>query len=77
MRRYFKLLVLGFAMIIVGLSPVSAADISVNNTWTNEQIQNAIDIASSGDIFRFAEGVYTGVMLNINKSGHSCPQRNF
>lgn len=68
MRRYFKLLVLGFAMILVGLSPVSAADISVNNTWTNEQIQNAIDIASSGDIFRFAEGVYTGVMLNINKS---------
>jgi nitrous oxidase accessory protein len=68
MKRCINVILLSFCLLFLALAPVSAVDVSVDNTWTSDQIEDAIDNANNGDIFRFAEGFYNKVVLNINRS---------
>ena len=62
------LLVISLSMYVTSLEPVSAANISINSSMNNSQIQTVLDNATSGDTINFIGSLYENIQLIINKT---------
>lgn len=65
--KYLFLSIIIIFSIFIFISPSYSATIEISHNATNQEIQNLIDSAKSGDILQFKNSTYNNISLIINK----------